>query len=114
LSPTRCGSYARVELHAVPSEKWSVSTDALDPVLAQLYAVAIERGVATARIDHETAGGRPQHVTLDSLEESAIDTSDDVVAAATAAALWLELGYPQSSITLDRGDQGWTIDLSPS
>src|SRR4051812_5205115 len=105
-------SYARIDLHAEETDAWSVSTDAIEPVLARIYGHAIANGVSAARIAHEAAGGRPQQVTVDALAESPVDTTDDVVTAATAAALWLELGYPESSISFDRGDHGWMIALS--
>jgi hypothetical protein len=106
-------SYARVDLHAVESDEWSVSTEALDPVLADLYGRAIDKGVGMARLEHEAAGGRPQRVTIHSLDDSPVDTTDDAVTAATAAALWLDLGYPELSISFSHGGRGWTVDFSP-
>jgi hypothetical protein len=107
-------SFARVGLDAVHSDEWSVSTDAVDPMLARRYGRAIDKGIGLARIEHEAAGGSPQRVTVHALEYSPVDTTDDAVTAATAAALWLELGYPEPSISVVHGDRGWTVQLSPT
>jgi hypothetical protein len=67
-----------------------------------------------ASSEHARLGGEPHRIKVESLLETVVDTSSDVVRCAAAVAAWKSLGRDESDAVISYGSNGWEVGFATS
>lgn len=101
--------FAMVTVHAQVSSSWEI---VLDPSLGRLMdaqADAVRKGISAAANEYEKHGGKPHRVFVESIVETAADSSIDAIFCAAAVAAWKCLGGEEAEALISFADDKWHV-----
>jgi hypothetical protein len=103
-------SFAEVSVRAIPAAAADVRV-LPEVTLHEPWRVALEQGVRIGLDAHAQAGGAPAAVEVVALVEVVVDTVEDAVRCAAAAATWKALGHAEDTIDVRSTPTGLRVDL---
>lgn len=105
-------SFAQVSIECVPSDyleiKWAPDVAGNE----RIYGNAVREGVSQALRCHQSLGGCAAKFSILALIELPVDTKDDAVVCASAAAAWAALGHPETDLVFTFNGT-WNPSITP-
>jgi hypothetical protein len=94
-------AFAEVGIESAPSPDFAVTWAKDVATYERNYGNAVREGITQALRWHRDLGGGPAKFTISDFVELIVDTREDAVRCASAAAAWMALGHSETELAFD-------------
>jgi hypothetical protein len=101
-------AFAEVGIESAPSTDFTVTWAKNVVDYERNYEDAVREGIFQALQWHLDLGGGPAKFTISEFVELIVDTREDAVKCASAAAAWMALGHSETELVFDF-DAAWHV-----